>query len=159
MEYIIDGYNLIKSSFLSRYEGSGISYTIQMLINILGDYSRKHPSVSFIVVFDGKPPFPYIFQQTKNLKLIFSGDITADEVIRKRVEKTPEKNISRTVVSDDRGVKYAGRLFGANVLSIAGFLDIVGPAEKKKKIVKVKVDKKEGDSLSIEKELKKYYGV
>ncbi|MCM8820955.1 MAG: NYN domain-containing protein, partial [Candidatus Omnitrophica bacterium] len=107
MEYIIDGYNLIKSSFLSRYEGKGISYTIQILINHLGDYSRRHPSISFTVVFDGNSPVPYEFHQEKHLKVIFSGDITADEVIRKRVEKRPEKNISRVVVSDDRGVKGA----------------------------------------------------
>ncbi|HOL21799.1 MAG TPA: NYN domain-containing protein [bacterium] len=155
MEYIIDGYNLIKSSFLSRYESRGISYSMQMLINILGDYRRRHPSVSFTVVFDGNPPFPYIFHQEKYLKVIFSGDVTADEVIRRRVEKTSEKNVSRVVVSDDRGVKDAGRLFGARVLSISVFLDIVSPSGKKK--VSMRNEKRAVNELRIEKELRRHY--
>ncbi|MCX8083041.1 MAG: NYN domain-containing protein [bacterium] len=158
MEYIIDGYNLIKSSSFSRYEARGITYSIQMLINILYDYSRKHPSVSFTVVFDGNPPLPYTFLHTKGMKLLFSGDITADEVIRKKVEKIPEKNISRIVVSDDRGVKETGRLFGARVLSIAEFLGIVYP-ERRKQRGRIEERKKDVNELKIEKELKRHYKI
>jgi len=155
MEYIIDGYNLIKSSFLSQYEGRGAFYAIQMLIGLIGNYRRRHPSIYFTVVFDGNPPPGCNLPYEKGIKVIFSGDISADEVIRKRVEKTPEKNRVKTVVSDDRGVRDAGRLFGASVLGVSEFLGIVYPSEKKK----MREEKREVDELRIEKELKRYYRV
>ncbi|MCQ8905647.1 MAG: NYN domain-containing protein [Methanothermobacter sp.] len=155
MEYILDGYNLIKSSFLSQYEGRGAFYTIQMLIGLIGNYRRRHPSITFTVVFDGNPPPGCNLSYEKGIKVIFSGDISADEVIRERVEKTPEKNRVKTVVSDDRGVRDAGRLFGASVLGVSEFLGIVYPSEKKKR----REEKKEVNELRIEKELKRYYRV
>ncbi|MDD3726065.1 MAG: NYN domain-containing protein [Candidatus Ratteibacteria bacterium] len=161
MEYIIDGYNLIKSGLLSGYEGRGLDYSIRMLIGILIDYRRRHPSISFVVVFDGNPPYPYIFPQEKGIKVVFSGDISADEVIRIRVEKTPEKNISKTVVSNDREVKDAGHLFGARVMGVSEFLEIVCPSKKGngKKEAKKEVKKKVSSLNIIEKELKKHYKI
>jgi len=155
MEYIIDGYNLIKGSFLSQYEGRGIFYAIQMLIELIGDYRRRHPAISFTIVFDGNPPPRCIFSYEKGIKVIFSEDISADEVIRKRVEKTQEKNKVRIVVSDDRGVRDAGRLFGTGVLGVSEFLEVVHPSPKKKR----REEKKEINELRIERELKRYYRV
>lgn len=161
MEYIIDGYNLIKSSFLSEYESRGIECSIRMLTGILVEYRRRHPSVSFTVVFDGNPPSSVLLME-RNIKVIFSGDISADEVIRKRIEKTPEKNISKVIVSDDRGVKESGRLFGARTLSVSAFLEIVYPVRRKTKVSgKDNETKKVGVKklLKIEKELKKHYRI
>ncbi|MGI6595410.1 MAG: hypothetical protein GX554_03865 [Elusimicrobia bacterium] len=156
MEYIIDGYNLIKSSFLSKYESRGISYSIQMFINILADYHRKHPSISFTAIFDGGSPLPQVIPYEKRIRVLFSGDISADEVIRKSVEKAPEKNISKTVVSNDREVRAAGRLFGARVMGVVEFLNIVCPPVKAKTKSKTK---KDINMLGIEKELKRHYKI
>jgi len=158
MEYIIDGYNLIKSSFLREYEKRSVDYAKQALFNILSDYRRKHPSVKFTAVFDGFPASMELLKN-KKVRMLFSMDITADELIREMLEKSPEDNRFKTVVSDDRGVRDCGRLFGSGILTVSGFLEIVYPHAVKPKARQKKSQKdvSEVNKLSIEKELRDFY--
>ncbi len=158
MEYIIDGYNLIKSSFLRENERRSADYARRSLFNILADYRRKHPSVSFTTVFDGFPDSLEILRD-RRIRVVFSGDVTADELIREMLEKTPENNRLRTVVSDDRGVRDCGRLFGAKVLTVSEFLAVVYTHAQSHK-GRSKNGHKEAASVNrtrIEKELKDFY--
>ena len=92
--------------------------------------------------------------------MLFSMDITADELIREMLEKNPEDNRFKTVVSDDRGVQDCGRLFGSGIMTVSGFLEIVFPHAVKPKRSKMWEASPDADSinkLSIEKELRNFY--
>jgi hypothetical protein len=157
MEYIIDAYNLIKCSYIGRYEHSrSMEYAKDVLLNLLLDYKRKHPSVIFTVVFDGFPPSAGIFLKDRKIHILFSYESTADEVIRQLLEKKTSHNRTKTVVSNDRGVKDCGHLLGGNVLNVEEFLAVVSPPVRK-----TGKERNEGgreiNRVTIEKELKEHY--
>jgi len=160
MEYIIDAYNLIKSSFLREHEHSrSMDSARDFLFSILLDYNRKHPSVRFTVVFDGFPPSAGIFLTDRKIRILFSIDITADELIRQLLSKTTDNNRLKTVVSNDRGVQDCGKLFISNVLTVDRFLAIVCPPVRNTTPRVKAAQKNIGDlnKRSIEKELKEFY--
>jgi predicted RNA-binding protein with PIN domain len=160
MEYIIDGYNLIKGSFLKKFETCSIEAGREALLEVLSGYRRKHPGVKFTVVFDGFPVNALKYLTGREIKVRFSGQISADEVIRKMLETRGEKNRYVTVVSNDREVQVCTRINGGNVSAVEEFLNVVSPSVKKSP------PKKEGSNkqvlgykkvIQIEKELKNFY--
>jgi predicted RNA-binding protein with PIN domain len=73
------------------------------------------------VVFDGYPEQQASQETFKDIKVIFSCDLEADEKIRILVETSPQpKNI--VVVSDDKQIKFGVRLLGARVLGVEEFI-------------------------------------
>ncbi len=159
MEYIIDAYNLIKSSFLREHERRGsIDRARDALFNILLDYKRKHPSVGFTVVFDGFPPSQGFCLHDSKIRILFSGDITADETIRLLMGKNQDSNRFRTVVSDDRGVLDSGRLLGSRILKVAEFMALVCPPARKTKQSAYE-NSPDINRLKIEKELTEHYKI
>lgn len=155
MEYIIDGFNVIKTSFIKKYERQGIEGAQEFLIDILERYKRKHPSIEITVVFDGKSS-SISFYQRKRIKIIFSNEITADEKIRKILENKKNKH-QILIVSDDREVQEFTKILGSKFLKVDEFLEIIYPVEKKEPIKKEK-DIKYRLKSEIEKELKNFYG-
>ncbi|MCM8766828.1 MAG: NYN domain-containing protein [Candidatus Omnitrophica bacterium] len=153
MEYIVDGFNVIKTSFVKKYEKYGIESGQEFLINILERYKNKHPSVEITVVFDGK--FNTSIYQRKKIKVIFSDEKTADEKIREILEKKKSRS-SISVVSDDREVQEFTKILGSKSLKVSEFLDIVYPLDKKQPINLTK-DLEYKSKLKIEKELKNFY--
>jgi len=115
--YIIDGFNLVyKIPSLKTYDNPH-----QGLIN----YIKKNKLTGsknnkVVIVFDGGSN--YLASQEKEFKIIFSGDNTADELIKRRLEKID--NISEVVVvSDDREVKRNAKDQGARLCSTAEFIN------------------------------------
>ncbi len=155
MEYIIDGYNLIKSSFLKKYDGHSDNRAVEELLQVVSGYRRKHPSVSFTVVFDG---FIDMRFPDRKIRILFSHDETADEIIRKELERNHRANKAKTVVSNDREVQVCARINGGGVLGIDGFMEIVCPPIPRK--IKGKESGKSPESINtlrIENELKNFY--
>ena len=103
MKYIIDGYNVIRSSPLRKLERKSIERGIGGLVEILLKYKRNHPSISFTVVFDGFDVNSIFNFRDKTIKILFSGQMSADEKIRRLLEKNKD-NREIGVVSDDREV-------------------------------------------------------
>jgi len=154
MEYIIDGLNVIKTSFIKKYEVISLERGREFLIYILERYKRKHPYIEFTIVFDGYCQNFNLY--TSRLKIIFSNEITADEKIREILENRKNKK-EVFVVSDDREIQQFTRILGGNFLKVNEFLDIVYPVEKKGEVKKDKeIDYR--FKLKIEKELEKFYG-
>ncbi|MCM8808815.1 MAG: NYN domain-containing protein [Candidatus Omnitrophica bacterium] len=154
MEYLIDGLNVIKSSFIKKYGKKTIEFNKEFLIDILEKYKRKHPSIEITVVFDGGPSSFDIYRE-KRIKIVFSQDITADEKIREILEKKKSRS-SISVVSDDREVQEFTKILGSKSLKVSEFLDIVYPLDKKQPINLTK-DLEYKSKLKIEKELKNFY--
>ncbi|MFN4227629.1 MAG: NYN domain-containing protein [Candidatus Ratteibacteria bacterium] len=153
MEYIVDGFNVIKTSFLKKYEKYGIEFAQEFLINILERYKNKHGLVEITVVFDGK--FKPSLYQRKKIKIVFSDEKTADEKIREILENKKNKS-SISVVSDDREVQEFTKILGSKSLTVSEFIDIVYPVEKKQP-VNLNKDLNYKFKLEIEKELKNFY--
>ena len=154
MEYIIDGFNVIKTSFIKKYEKYGIEKAEEFLVDILEKYKRKHPSVEITIVFDGKSP-SFSFYHRRKIKIVFSNEVSADEKIRKILENKKNKaNI--LIVSDDRQVQEFSKILGSKFLKVVEFLEIVYPEEKKEP-QKYEKEIKYSLKSKIEKELKNHY--
>lgn len=156
MEYIIDGYNLIKCSYLKKLEGFSAEHARQALFHILAKYRGKHPAVKMTVVFDGLAS-PSVTNPPKGVHSVFSGTVSADDKIRKILE-TKKTGQPVTVVSDDRQVRMTARLLGKQFASTGDFLNLIDPLPKKETAKPA-----QGKSMSyrnllrIEKELREFY--
>jgi len=115
--YIIDGFNLIHR--LKELKNSSTPHRdlIHYLKNRRLTGSRNN---KVIIVFDGKLNWE-AKKEVTDFELVFSGSISADEVIEQRVEKI--KNRSEViVVSDDRQVRQTSKTQGARDCRIADFI-------------------------------------
>jgi len=74
-----------------------------------------------ILVFDGYPPPAQAIIKEGSLVCMFSRRLQADELISRLVEESAQpRNI--VVVSDDKGVQMAARLFHARVCAVEEFI-------------------------------------
>ena len=150
MEYIIDGYNVIRSSYLKEAEQYSSEAGQLRLISLVQNYKRKHPGVFFTIVFDGVGSLTY-----PGIGIIYSGDISADEKIIQMISRTDKKEY--IVVSDDREIQTGARIFACKYIGVNDFMVIT---EKVRKPTKTKYMEKKDIPIElpkIEKELLKYY--
>ncbi len=151
--YVIDGFNLIKSSFLKGEERQGIDWAVSSLLRILTAYWRRHPDTHFTVVLDGHP---FLFNHQPGISTFFSGSITADEKIRLLLEKTSTRQ-KTVVISDDREVQSTAIILGASILSVSDFMNLLVPPKPVKTTKKAEKEICFQKALKIEKELQDYY--
>ena len=101
------------------------------------------------VVFDGQPGIAYP-KRASSVKVVFSTEETADDLIKRIVEEaTNKKNIY--VITDDKALGQSVRDFGAKTLSVKNFFGKT--EEKKKQLLKAK-DFPEGKNVSTVMEFK-----
>ncbi len=110
MIYVIDGYNLA-----AKVRGSYVVGKPEKAIPIILDLVRGK---SATVVFDGYPS-KEIATCFGKVKIIWSGDETADDVIFKLVRKNP----NAVVVTDDIDLKNRCRGIGAKVLATSSLIE------------------------------------
>jgi len=151
MRYILDGNNIIRHPLWQTDRGIDDR---QSLVNYLNSYRRNHPSVSFIVVFDGWSDISYSYS---GIKILWSYNNSADSVI---IEKLRSLNKNTIVVSNDNEIRKHAKLNDFKIMKVEEFLNITdkirktsaknSPEEVSNKISYSKVP-------TIEKELEKYY--
>jgi len=73
-----------------------------------------------VLVFDGRPG-PGFVVRTLSIRIVFSHDRSADDVIRSLLEQAARPR-TVTVVTDDREIQSAARMVGAEVMSVKDFL-------------------------------------
>lgn len=128
LHYILDGYNIIKQSdFLST---EVLKDARDDLLRFITD---KKPSGSanhkVTVVFDGKNDVNFSCTDNKRVEIIFTHNHSADNRIKKMVEKS--KNPKRiVVVSDDRELQFFIKSCGAHAMTVAEFIDKRNPPPK-----------------------------
>ena len=155
MEYIIDAYNVIKSSSLKTLSDD---YARNEFMRLLINYKNRHFDVRFIAVFDGSPPGDMRYDKQERIRVLFSGSITADETIRRLLEQRgAERNSSAKVVSNDREVRACGRILGAGVQSVEDFMNRVAPVKAPAKKTKKPSTLDYFKASKIKKELENYY--
>lgn len=136
--YLIDGYNVIRQmSFLS---GKTLRGEREGLIRFIKE-KKPQGKNRVAIVFDGQKGVSSPPQQNSEIKVIFTKNISADEKIKKMVEKGDAKQM--VVVSDDKEIKFCVRNLGAKVLSVKEFIEkglpnrrptgkkMISPQEKK----------------------------
>ncbi len=124
MEYIIDGYNVIKYS--EMFSCRRLEFSRNKLIDFILKY-KPHGNNLITVVFDCKSDNPYEFDgytatSVKGIKTIFSeGRKSADDVIVEYVENS-KKPYNIVVVSNDKGIHRRIGGTGAKKMEVADFI-------------------------------------
>ncbi|MCR4338242.1 MAG: NYN domain-containing protein [Candidatus Omnitrophica bacterium] len=122
LHFILDGYNVIKQT--APLADMDIQSSRLYLIRWLETY---HPQGSLrnqaTVVFDGHVSVGgYPQYQSSSVKVLFSYDESADDVIKRMVAESENKK-SIVVVTNDREIQYFVKGLGAQILEVQNFLE------------------------------------
>ena len=134
LQYIIDGCNIIHNPLFSRTSNEAPNDKRPALLELIN--SKKLTGSlrnKVIVVFDGFPSHDCALrldQVRKEISVIFSGKVTADETIRRIVEGSEDAKGS-VIVSDDKEIKFLARLFQAQWQSVEKFLRLKKESHRK----------------------------
>ncbi len=152
MEYLVDGYNVIRSS--EMFSSGDLESSRNKLIDFILKYNPQGKN-SVTLVFDCKSSNPYetdgyTVTTTKGIKIIFSeGQKSADDVIVDYIENS-KKPYNITVVTNDKGIfrRIGGK--GAKKMAVAEF---IYNRAKKQPTNNVVIIKKKDDYSAISREL------
>lgn len=124
LQFIIDGYNITNHPAFKKYANrkSDVREALADLISFRRlSGSRKN---NVIIVFDGYPPSGYTHKLTNSsIEVIFSKDESADERIKKIIDRCATPKVM-VVVSDDKEIKFSGRAAGVKVLGVDEFVTV-----------------------------------
>lgn len=121
LRYIIDGNNVL------HHPDFTCPKHIADRRNALSGFILKHRLTGsrknkVVIVFDGHPSLPPSKDgSTDNTEIIFSRNESADQGIRRILEKTANPK-NTVVVSDDKEIMIFTRLFGARHLGVDEFI-------------------------------------
>jgi|GEM_PF-2338507 len=136
--YILDGNNILKSipGFLDITKGNFTR--AQYTLATLASRALVHKRDDLVeVVFDGTG-MDYKFRPPQNVRVTFSKDKTADEVIIGQIKRAQDLWVRGrgfeeiVVVSDDREIRECARIFGARILRTKEFSEKIFPQSRKK---------------------------
>ena len=128
VRYILDGYNIIKSSAGSMFAGGTLEQQRMKFFTWLLDcHPEGSAQNSVAVVFDGKSENPswyggYSEQVYHGLVIRFSEGTSADDVIEEMVTGDP-RPAEVVVVSNDKGLHRRLGGTGARSISVESFLE------------------------------------
>ena len=153
MEYLIDGYNVIK--FNEMFSARTLELQRTKLIDFILKYNPQGNN-KVTIVFDCRSSNPYetdgyTTTTIKGIKTIFSeGQRSADDVIVDYVEKS-QKPYNITVVTNDKGIfrRIGGK--GAKKMAVAEF--IYNRAKQEKQTNNIIRMKQKDDFSAISREL------
>jgi predicted RNA-binding protein with PIN domain len=143
LQYIIDGYNVIRHPefpvSLSRKSAPYLTLLKQIKLRRL----CGSPKNRVVVVLDGYPPVDQDCPNNAIAEIIFSGQESADERIKRLVERSSQPcNIA--VVSDDKEIRLFVQARGAKVLGVEEFISPPrSPARRKEEITKPELSSEE----------------
>ncbi|MCG2712635.1 MAG: NYN domain-containing protein [Candidatus Omnitrophica bacterium] len=130
LHYIIDGYNVVKQvSFLT---GKKLSSGREGLVRFIERYKPQGSKRNEVtIVFDGKAEVVSPRMKT-DIGVIFSRSESADDVIKRMIEKTSNPS-QYVVVSDDKAVAFYCRSIGAKWLGVKDFIANTGLKKRLRK--------------------------
>lgn len=130
LNYIIDGYNVVKQvSFLT---GKKLRSGREGLVRFIERYRPQGSKRNEVtIVFDGKADVESPKMKT-DIRVIFSKNESADDVIKRMIEKAANPR-QYVVVSDDKAVAFYCRSIGAKWLVVKDFIANTGLKKPQKK--------------------------
>lgn len=148
LNYLIDGYNVLKQ--IPYLTDKQLNQGRQSLLDLIKKY-RLCGKNKATVVFDGRddivaPPHrsPYV--------IIFSENESADDLIKRMVEKANNPKIV-VVVTDDKELRFRVKSLGAGLMTVKEFSQKISKKESLKE-EHHKADLKNEDANRITEELK-----
>lgn len=119
IQFILDGYNILHQTDIDP--ALPIDEQRRYLVGLI---ESKRPQGSWnnplTIVFDGRPG-PAWRNPVTSFRIIFSLDISADDTIRRLLDKDPNAKTAK-VVTDDRELQSSVRARGAGVMAVHEFL-------------------------------------
>jgi len=120
LQYIIDGYNVI------RHPSFNFPKVKDERVALVEFIKSKRPCGSLrnkiIIVFDGNFHMPEQSKNSDSMDVIFTKKETADEWIKRRIES--EANPKNTiVVSDDKEIKFFVKSVGGRAIGVDEFIN------------------------------------
>lgn len=129
-KYIIDGYNLLKSSAFNAPLNLSLENQRNHLIRMIKSYS-KFEQCEVLIIFDNSSSFKTERSAgTGRVQIKFTkSSMEADELIKKiiRKEKIPANLI---VISSDRAIQYAAKDHGATSLSSEDYYRLIAKKQQ-----------------------------
>lgn len=117
LHYVIDGYNLIKST--PALNKSNLCDSRQALLNLL-DIHRPQGNNKVSVVFDGKDGV-FSSQKKSCAQVIFTKNQSADDKIKEIIQAS-RNPANIVVVTNDRDIRFFARQYSAGFKSVEEFL-------------------------------------
>ncbi len=157
VQYFLDGYNAVNQ--IPHLAQKTIREAREGLVRLVetGGFSGS-PRNEVTIVFDGQAGIVY-FRKPSGTKVIFSAGETADDLIKRLVERSGNKK-NVYVITDDKGLSQNVRDFGAKTVGVKEFF--ARPHEKRRAVLKAKkgLEEKEISAVTeftINDELKKVW--
>lgn len=115
--YLIDGYNVLKQ--VEYVTGIRLK---QGKSSFIGFLKRRFPKSKFLVVFDGSSDVSYnTYNIHSAIKVIFSWDESADDVIRRIIKKRKDRG-NIILVTDDRDLILSLKSYAVKISKVEEFL-------------------------------------
>lgn len=151
LHYILDGYNIIKQSdFLANKVLKDARMDLVRFISEKKPCGSSNNSVT--VVFDGRDDLDYPSGYNKGIEVLFSKHSSADDLIKRLVEKSPNPR-RIVVVSNDREIQFFIKAHYAKAEAVEEFIQRGYPKPKKLKDAP-KVELSYREAAEIDKELR-----
>jgi len=121
LQFVIDAYNLTNHPAFKPVSKSALNIQHALADFIKFNKLTGSKNNQVFLVFDGYPPSRQDIPRQEGLRCLFSGDLEADELIKRIVEESASpKNI--VVVSDDKEIQLTTRFLHAQVCSVNNFI-------------------------------------
>ncbi|MBN1823797.1 MAG: NYN domain-containing protein [Endomicrobiales bacterium] len=110
LHYVVDGYNVIKSSSNPLFEKGVLRQRREKLLDLIAEQKPQgSPNNAVTVVFDGPAKVPFMDsipdrESYRGISVVFGAGKTADKRICDIAQKR-EKNSQTVVVTSDRGIR------------------------------------------------------
>ncbi len=122
LQFVIDGYNIINHPQFGKSANKRTRSPLFALLDVIKTKRLCGSTRNGItIVFDGYINEPQLCQYRDEIKVVFSYDETADEEIKRIIERAKNKK-NMVVVSDDREIADFAKISGAKPLSVNEFL-------------------------------------
>ena len=141
LQFIIDGYNIIHNVRFTPLKKIK-DQRLALLELIRSKRLSGSPKNKVAVVFDGYPHPGQPDYAAIGFAVIFAGEESADERIKRLADKAPDPK-NTMVVSDDKEVVFYARAAGCRVLGVKEFLPDEKAAallSKKKELTKAELN-------------------
>lgn len=122
LQYIIDGYNIINHRLFPRNNKKPAQGPAALIYLIKSGKLCGSLKNEAVIVFDGYPADISISQLADSrLRVVFSGDSSADDKIKRIAEGLKDKK-NTIVVSDDKEISLFIKLCGIKSMSVEDFI-------------------------------------
>ncbi len=119
LAYLLDGYNIVKR--VPELAGKSLEAGRETLVQWIELYRPQGSAQNSVtIIFDGRPGMSG-FPRSSNVKVLFTEEESADEKIKRMVNRAANPK-AVVVVTNDKDIRLHVRPLGAKILTVEEFL-------------------------------------